>query len=53
MANHPYPGIGVTVGGAQFVGTIGSWLLLELISNCQPTFDGRWYRPGGSTQLLS
>ena len=51
VANHPLTGIGV--GGAQFAGTIGSWLLPEPISNCQLTFDGRWYRPGGSTQLLS
>ena len=40
VANHPFTGIGATVGGAQFAGTIGSWLLPELIQNCQPTFDG-------------
>ena len=31
VANHPFTGIGVTVGGAQFAGTIGSWLLPEPI----------------------
>ena len=53
VANHPFTGIGATVGGAQFAGTAGSWLLPELIWNCQLTFDERWYRPGGSSQLLS
>ena len=31
VANHPFTGIGATVGGAQFAGTIGSWLLPEPI----------------------
>ena len=53
VANHPFTGIGATEAGAQFAGTIGFWLLPEPILNCQLTFDVRWYRPGGSTQLLS
>ena len=31
VANHPFSGIVATVGGAQFTGTIGSWLLQEPI----------------------
>ena len=31
VANHPFTGIGATVGGAQFASTIGSWLLPEPI----------------------
>ena len=31
VANHPFTGIGATVGGAQFPGSIGSWLLPEPI----------------------
>ena len=31
VANHPFTGIGATVGGVHFAGTIGSWLLLEPI----------------------
>ena len=30
---HPFTGIGVTVGGAQFAGTTGSWLLPQPISS--------------------
>ena len=29
VANHPFTGIGETVRGAQFAGTIDSWLLAE------------------------
>ena len=31
VANHPFTGIGATVVGAQFAGTIGSWLLPQPI----------------------
>ena len=31
IANHPFTGIGAKVEGAQFAGTIGSWLMPELI----------------------
>ena len=31
VAKHPFTGIGTTVGGAQFAGTTGSWLLPEPI----------------------
>ena len=31
VANHPFTGIGATVGGAQLAGTIDSWLLPEQI----------------------
>ena len=31
IANHLFTGIGVTVGGVQFAGTIGSWLLPQQI----------------------
>ena len=31
VGNHPFTGIGVTERGAQFAGTIGSWLLSEPI----------------------
>ena len=31
VANHPFTGMGATVGGAQFADTTGSWLLPEPI----------------------
>ena len=31
VANHPFTGTDTTVGGAQFAGTTGSWLLPEPI----------------------
>ena len=31
VTNHPFTGIGATVGRALFAGSIGSWFLLEPI----------------------
>ena len=48
VAYHPFTGIGATVGLRSLPGFC--WSRFKTV---QPTFDGRWYRPGGSTKLLS